>query len=200
MAKLIPVLVSTILVFSAGVIMVACAGGGGTPAPTAAPAKPAATTPPAAAAPTTAPTTAVAPTTAPTVAAAPTTAPTVAVAPTTAASPAAATTAAAPTTATSPAGTPEVETAGQELFEANCVACHGPNGAGGIKIGSSTSADIRWSGLDPMYKNDEALLRRAILTGEDQDGQDLDSEMPRFQGKLTDQQVTQLIAYLKTLK
>ena len=183
MAKLIPLVTSAILVFSAAVGVAACAGGA-PPAPTSAPAKPAATTAPA--------------TTAPTAAVAPTTAPTVAVSPTAVAAPTAA--GAAPTKATSPAGTPEAETAGQEQYEANCAACHGPNGAGGLKIGSATSADIRAARLASVYKNDNALISGAILNGKDEEGKDLDTAMPRFQGKLTAQQVTQIIAFLKTLK
>lgn len=91
---------------------------------------------------------------------------------------------------------PDVETAGKELFEADCAACHGTNLKGGLKIGSATSADIRWSTLKTAYT--VPLLRRAILTGFDEKGQPLDSAMPRWQGKLSGKQVDQLIAYLKT--
>jgi mono/diheme cytochrome c family protein len=194
MAKPVSLLTSAILILSAAIAVAAC--GGAAPAtPTAAPAKPAATTAPTVAqAPTTAPTVALAPTTAPTTAAV---APTTAAAPTTAVAPA---TTPAATTAATPAGTPEAETAGLELYEVNCAACHGPDGAGGLKIGSATSADIRSGRLATAYKNDDTLISRAILNGQDEQGKDLDPAMPRFQGKLTAPQVSQIIAYLKTLK
>ena len=121
-----------------------------------------------------------------------------AVTPTGAASPTEAGTA-APTKAASPAATVEAETAGQELYETNCSACHGANGAGGLKVGNSTAADLRSPELESTYNNDDALVSRAILQGIDQKGDNLDTEMPRFQGKLSQQQVNQIIAYLKTL-
>ena len=88
---------------------------------------------------------------------------------------------------------------GKELYETNCVACHLANGAGGLKLGSATSADLRAPGLEKTYNNSDALISRAILEGKDQKGEDLDPVMPRFQGKLTQTQVNQIIAYLKTL-
>jgi len=160
------------------------------PAPPAAPQKPAATTAPAAPVPATAPATSAPATAAPTKPVAAATSP---------AAPAVSGTT-APAAAASPDTTAEAETAGQELYEANCVACHEPNSAGGLKLGTATSTDLRAPGLEKTYNNDDALISGAILTGKDQKGADLDPTMPRFQGKLTQAQVTQIIAYLKTLK
>ncbi len=92
-------------------------------------------------------------------------------------------------------------TQGKALFDKNCASCHGASAAGGIKIGSATSADIRWSRIGPAgknYRGDESLIKRAILTGKDEKGEDLDPVMPRWQGKLTDAQVNDIIAFLKT--
>ena len=97
------------------------------------------------------------------------------------------------------AGTSATEPVGKELYQTNCAACHGANGAGGLNIGSATSADLRSPDLETTYNNSDALISRAILTGKDQSNQDLDPVMPRFQGKLTQDQVTQIISYLKTL-
>ena len=99
--------------------------------------------------------------------------------------------------ATAPAGN---ASNGQQLYTTDCVACHGPTGAGGLAVGTATSADIRGPALADTYKNDPTLIKRAILTGKDQDDQDLDAAMPRWQGKLTDQNVADVIAYLQTLK
>lgn len=51
--------------------------------------------------------------------------------------------------------------------------CHGANLKGGLKIGSATSAVIRWSTLKSGYT--VALLQRAILHGFDEKGQPLDT-------------------------
>jgi mono/diheme cytochrome c family protein len=95
---------------------------------------------------------------------------------------------------------PNPVTAGETLYKADCQSCHGGNAQGGIAVGSATSADIRWVTLShqsPPYTS--ALLRRAILQGLDQTGQPLDKAMPRWNGRLSADQVDQVIAYLKSL-
>lgn len=89
--------------------------------------------------------------------------------------------------------------AGQQLYSQYCAACHGPDAKGGVKLGDATSADLRWQTLGPTYHSDPALVQRAILQGQDQDGQALDDVMPRWQGKLTTTQVQDIVAYLQTL-
>ncbi len=89
---------------------------------------------------------------------------------------------------------------GKALFEANCAACHGTNGAGGIVLGKVTSSDLRQSSLGPKYGNDVSLLRRAILEGKNSSGKDLDTVMTRWKDKLSDQEVSTIVAYLATLK
>jgi mono/diheme cytochrome c family protein len=90
-------------------------------------------------------------------------------------------------------------TTGQQLYSQYCGACHGPEAKGGVTLGDATSADLRWQTLGPTYHNDPALVQRAILHGQDQDGQALDDVMPRWQGTLTATQVQDIIAYLQTL-
>lgn len=87
--------------------------------------------------------------------------------------------------------------AGRTLYEANCQSCHGAQARGGIAVGAATSADIRWSTLKTSYT--VPLLKRAILQGLDEHGRPLDPAMPRWKGHLTDRQVEEIIAYLKTL-
>jgi hypothetical protein len=58
---------------------------------------------------------------------------------------------------------------------------------------------VRWQTLGPTYHNDPALVQRAVLQGQDQDGQALDDVMPRWQGQLTPAQVQDIVAYLQTL-
>ena len=92
-------------------------------------------------------------------------------------------------------------TNGKALFDKNCASCHGANAAGGVKVGGATAPDLRWSRIGPAgknYRGNESLIQRAILSGKDEDGGDLDAAMPRWQGKLTDPTVSDIIAYLKT--
>jgi mono/diheme cytochrome c family protein len=89
-------------------------------------------------------------------------------------------------------------TNGKTLFQANCASCHGANAAGGIKVGTATAPDIRWSAIGSDF-NDPALVRRAILNGQDEEGKALDAAMPRFSDKLTTSQADDIVAYLQTL-
>ncbi len=114
--------------------------------------------------------------------------------------PAAATeTATATSAATSTGAINGVVASGKQLFADRCAACHGDNASGGYKMGSKTSGDLRWAKLGDTYHNDVSLVTGAILNGKDKDGKDLDAVMPRWQDTLTDQQVSDIIAYLQTL-
>ena len=90
--------------------------------------------------------------------------------------------------------------AGKQVYDTNCSNCHGSNGAGGIKIGNETAPDIRAKVMSGTFKNNDNLIRTAILNGKDEEGEDMDAAMPRFSGKLSEVDVTALIAYLKSLK
>ena len=90
-------------------------------------------------------------------------------------------------------------TLGKHLFTTDCVRCHKADGEGGLKLGTATSADLRAPDLEQQYKTD-AAISDAILDGKDEEGKPLDKIMPRWRGKLTDADVTSIIAYLKTLK
>ena len=93
-----------------------------------------------------------------------------------------------------------VTAAGQGVYQANCAVCHGADGAGGKAIGTATSADLRAKAMADAYRGDTSLIKRAILTGKDQDNNDLDAAMPRWTGKLSDADVNALIQYLPNLK
>ena len=99
-----------------------------------------------------------------------------------------------------PLAAPAGASPGEVLYYQDCSVCHGTDGAGGKSIGTSTAADLRWAKLSSTYKNDTSLIATAILTGKDQKGEDLDSEMPLWQKTLTADQVQQIIAFLQTLK
>jgi len=106
---------------------------------------------------------------------------------------------AAPTTPAQAQTAAEVA-AGKAAFLSHCSSCHGPEAAGGIKLGDVTSADLRWNHLGPVFHDDPSLVRRAILTGKGPDGKDLNPVMPHWQGQLSDADVNAIIAYLESTK
>ncbi|HEY9086455.1 MAG TPA: c-type cytochrome [Candidatus Tyrphobacter sp.] len=63
-----------------------------------------------------------------------------------------------------------------------CAACHGSNGAGGMRFpDGATSADLRRAALSAgAHPYTLALLERAISTGIDNTGKPLDRVMPRW--------------------
>jgi mono/diheme cytochrome c family protein len=88
-----------------------------------------------------------------------------------------------------------------------CADCHGSDGRGRIMM-MFTSPDIRYSNLtDPAGMREvdgsrgstytDEQIRRAIVEGVGADGKALNWPMPRWQ--LTDQDWTELSAYLETL-
>lgn len=95
-----------------------------------------------------------------------------------------------------------------------CVACHGVTGRGGVPVmmGTAVPEDIRFTALTaPEHKEEggqqeetdhppytEVTIQQAITKGLDPAGKLLDWTMPRWD--MTDQDVNDVIAYLKTLR
>jgi mono/diheme cytochrome c family protein len=88
---------------------------------------------------------------------------------------------------------------GAHLFENHCAVCHRSDGSGGIRLGALTSPDLRAPALEQTYHKSDALLRRAILDGKNEEGAPLDPVMPRWRGRLSRQEVDSIIAFLKAL-
>lgn len=93
---------------------------------------------------------------------------------------------------TNPLG-PDAATAGAEVFKTNCESCHGPQGHGDGPAGAA---------LDPQPKNlaefapqvgDDYLYWR-VNTGKE------GTAMVAWKGVLTDDQIWQVIAFVRTLK
>lgn len=80
-----------------------------------------------------------------------------------------------------------------------CSVCHGLNGTGGKHIQNCTATppNITYRELAGNYMNNDTLIARAITDGIDEDGEELDTCMPRWQ--LGQNDLGDLISYLKIL-
>jgi cytochrome c553 len=80
-----------------------------------------------------------------------------------------------------------------------CASCHGTDGRGGIHsmgmMQTMDAKDIRWSVLQDEF--DAEQFRLAVTKGQDPDGTQLKTDMPRW--NIGDDDLADLIAYLKTL-
>jgi mono/diheme cytochrome c family protein len=80
-----------------------------------------------------------------------------------------------------------------------CASCHGPDGRGGVHnmgmMQTMTAQDIRWSALQDEF--DAEQFRLAVTKGQDPDGTQLSTDMPRW--NIGSDDLADLIAYLKTL-
>jgi mono/diheme cytochrome c family protein len=86
-----------------------------------------------------------------------------------------------------PSAQPQGE--GAALYKAKCAACHGPNGKADTSIGKTLK--VRDLTSDEVQKQTDAQLT-AITT----DGK---GKMPAYKGKLTDAQIKDLIAFIRSL-
>ena len=80
--------------------------------------------------------------------------------------------------------------AGQRIFERKCASCHNSNGDGKtITAGRFPYANL----LDGVWRSDgsAAAIERQIREGHD--------PMPKFEGKLTDEEIRQTVTYVRDL-
>jgi mono/diheme cytochrome c family protein len=76
-----------------------------------------------------------------------------------------------------------------KIFKANCALCHGADGSGNTGLGKSLHApDLR---SDETQKQTDAALTEVITKGHD--------KMPAFGAKLKPDDITKLVAYIRTL-
>jgi cytochrome c oxidase subunit 2 len=95
----------------------------------------------------------------------------------------------------SPAGS------GHDLFQTlGCASCHGTNGEGGrgpALLGVFNSQVLLSSGQS--VRGDESYIRESILNPQAKLAAGYGPVMPTFQGVVNEEQMVQLIAYLKSL-
>jgi mono/diheme cytochrome c family protein len=78
---------------------------------------------------------------------------------------------------------------GAATFKAKCAICHGADGAGTTPVGKSMK--IRDLGSADVQAQTDAQLSAIVTNGK--------NKMPAYKGKLTDDQIKGLIAYIRQL-
>ena len=90
---------------------------------------------------------------------------------------------------------------GQQMFESlGCASCHGANAEGGrgpALLGVYGSNVVLNNG--PPVRADEAYIRESILNPQAKVVNGFGPIMPSFQGQLSEEQLLQLVAYVKSL-
>ncbi len=96
-------------------------------------------------------------------------------------------------------GAPGSASAGAQLFQSEgCIGCHGnPNTAPPLTGVYQSQVPLQSGGT---VTADEAYLRESILSPQAKIVKGYGPIMPSFQGRLTDQQINDLIAYIESLK
>lgn len=79
---------------------------------------------------------------------------------------------------------------GQDVFKSKCAMCHGPDGSASTGMGKSM-------GLKPLSSPEVQKMSDADMTALITNGK---GKMPANKGKLTDAQIADVVAYVRTLK
>ena len=79
---------------------------------------------------------------------------------------------------------------GADTFKAKCAACHGATGKGDTTMGKNLK--IRDLSSADVQKQSDADLNTIISAGK--------NKMPAYKGKVTDEQIGELVKYIRTLK
>ncbi len=85
--------------------------------------------------------------------------------------------------------TPLMAQDGATLYKAKCAMCHGPDGKGETPMGKRLT--VRDLGSPDVQKQTDAELNTIITKGK--------NKMPVFGGKLTAEQIGQLVAHIRDL-
>jgi mono/diheme cytochrome c family protein len=80
--------------------------------------------------------------------------------------------------------------AGGDTFKAKCAACHGATGAGDTTMGKNLK--LRDLGSADVQKQSDDELTTTITKGK--------GKMPSYDGKLTKEQVGDVVKFIRTLK
>jgi cytochrome c6 len=79
---------------------------------------------------------------------------------------------------------------GADIFKSKCAACHGADGKGTTGMGKSLK--LRDLSSADVQKQSDADLVNIVTNGKD--------KMPKYDGKLTKDQINDVVKYVRTLK
>jgi cytochrome c6 len=79
---------------------------------------------------------------------------------------------------------------GGDTFKAKCAMCHGPDGKGQTAMGKTLN--LRDLGSADVQGQSDADLTNIITNGK--------GKMPKYDGKLTKDQISDVVKYIRTLK
>lgn len=86
-------------------------------------------------------------------------------------------------------GPARAQDAGEKLYKAKCASCHGADGAGASAAGKATKARDFHS--DEVKKETDGDWTQIIVKGK--------NKMPAYDKKLTDAEIKDVVAYIRTL-
>jgi mono/diheme cytochrome c family protein len=86
-------------------------------------------------------------------------------------------------------GSSQAQNAGESLFKTKCAACHGADGTGEVPMGKKLGA--RNLSSAEVQGQSDAQLTDVVTKGK--------NKMPAYDGKLTKEQIGQLVAYIREL-
>jgi cytochrome c6 len=92
--------------------------------------------------------------------------------------------------AAAPTTTAFAQDSGADIYKAKCAMCHGADGSGSTPAGKAMKA-VPFSSPDLVKASDSDLIA-ATKSGK--------GKMPAYSGKLTDPQIKDVIAYIRTLQ
>jgi mono/diheme cytochrome c family protein len=78
---------------------------------------------------------------------------------------------------------------GESLFKAKCAMCHGPDGAGKTTMGQALKIPDLHS--EDLQKLSDAELNQIVTKGK--------NKMPAYEAKLSKEQITQLVGFVRDL-
>ena len=79
---------------------------------------------------------------------------------------------------------------GADIFKAKCAMCHGADGKGATAMGKSLK--LRDLSSDDVQKQSDTDLTSIITNGK--------NKMPKYDGKLTKDQINSVVKFIRTLK
>ena len=80
--------------------------------------------------------------------------------------------------------------AGTDVYKSKCAGCHGPDGKGETVVGKTMK--VKDLGSADVQKQSDADLTTIIEKGK--------KPMPSYEGKLTQDQIAELVKYVRALK